>query len=466
MNLSDTAAPGPAAGASAEPAMPGWKRNVALFLVGQTISLLGSMIVMFAVMWHLTIETRSGSVLMLSIVFGMLPQAFVSIFGGVWADRHHRKFLIMGSDTVIALATLGLALLMASGVDSLWVIYAALAVRSVFAGIQTPAVSAMIPQITPPDQLMRVNGMFQSVQSGMMLVAPAAAAAVYANFDIVTVFFLDVVTALLGVGMLALVAVPRLVRPSGDETVSYFGDLIAGVRYIGAHSPIRWLMILFALTMFLVGAPSYLTPLMVTRTFGDEVWKLTANELFWGSGMLLGGLVMAVVGPRIKRRVRLLVGSVLATGVLVFGLGISTNMWVFFVIGLAIGVMFAAQSTPSMTIIQERVEPEMQGRVFGFVGIVMTVAMPLSMVVFGPLADRFSVESLLIVAGLLLFAVVGAILAVPAARRSLARIDVAPDDAAQGTGGGDDADAPGGTAAPGPATDREDAPGPVRPSAG
>ncbi|SDS20088.1 MFS transporter [Microlunatus soli] len=424
----------PAPEASTEPGSSprGWKKNVALFLVGQTVSLLGSMIVMYAVMWHLTIQTRSGSVLMLSIVFGMLPQAFVSIFGGVWADRHHRKFLIMGSDTAIALATLGLALLMLSGVDSLWVIYAALAVRSIFAGIQTPAVSAMIPQIAPTDQLMRVNGMFQSVQSGMMLVAPAAAAAIYANFDIVAVFFLDVITALLGVGMLSLVAVPRLVRPDADAPVSYFGDLAAGVRYIASHAPVRWLMILFALTMFLVGAPSYLTPLMVTRTFGDEVWKLTANELFWGFGMLAGGVIMSAVGPKITHRVRLLVGSVVCTGILVFGLGISTNMWVFFSIGLVIGLAFAAQSTPAMTILQERVEPEMQGRVFGFVGIVMTVAMPLSMVVFGPLADTFAVESLLIVAGLALFAVIATILAVPSARRSLARIDVAPEPAPVG----------------------------------
>ena len=130
--------------------MPGWKRNVALFLTGQTISLLGSMLVMFAVMWHLTIETRSGAVLMMSIVFGMLPQAVMSIFGGVWADRHSRKLLIMGADTTIAVVTLGLALLMVSGVDDLWVIYVALAVRSTFAGIQTPAVSAMIPQISRP----------------------------------------------------------------------------------------------------------------------------------------------------------------------------------------------------------------------------------------------------------------------------------------------------------------------------
>jgi DHA3 family macrolide efflux protein-like MFS transporter len=336
----------------------------------------------------------------------------------------------MGADTTIAIVTLGLALLMLSGVDDLWVIYLALAVRSVFAGIQTPAVSAMIPQIAPTDQLMRVNGMFQSIQSGMMLLAPALAAVVYASFDIVAVFFVDAATALIGVGMLAMVRVPRLVRAdAADGPVSYFGDLVAGVRYIGSNAPVKWLVSLFALVMFLVGAPSYLTPLMVTRTFGDEVWKLTANELFWGGGMLLGGLLMASFGPRIKRRVRLMVGSVLLTGVLVAGLGVSTNMWVFFVLGLLIGIMFAALNTPAFTIIQERVEPEMQGRVFGFVGIVMTVAMPLSMVVFGPLADQYSVQSLLILAGVLLVVVLGAILAVPAARRSLAQVDVAPPSA-------------------------------------
>jgi DHA3 family macrolide efflux protein-like MFS transporter len=420
------------AGAMSDIDMPHWKKNVGLFLTGQTISLLGSMLVMYAVMWHLTIETQSGSVLMLSIVFGMLPQAFMSIFGGVWADRHSRKLLIMGADTTIAVVTLGLALLMVSGVDDLWVIYLALAVRSVFAGIQTPAVSAMIPQIAPADQLMRVNGMFQSIQSGMMLLAPALAAVVYASFDIVAVFFVDAATALIGVGMLALVTVPRLVRADAESgPVSYFGDLVAGVRYIGSNGPVKWLVSLFALVMFLVGAPSYLTPLMVTRTFGDEVWKLTANELFWGGGMLLGGIIMATVGPRIKRRVRLMVGSVLTTGVLVAGLGLSTNMWVFFVFGLLIGITFATLNTPAFTILQERVEPEMQGRVFGFVGIVMTVAMPLSMVVFGPLADQYSVESLLILAGALLVAVLGGILAVPAARRSLAQVDVAPEAPAE-----------------------------------
>lgn len=410
--------------------MPGWKRNVAIFLTGQTVSLLGSMLVQFAVMWHLTIVTQSGSVLMLSIVFGMLPQAFMSIFGGVWADRHSRKLLIIGADSAIAAITLALALLMLSGIDDLWLIYVALAVRSTFAGIQTPAVNAMVPQIVPATQLIRINGINQSIQSGMMLLAPVVAAAIYASFDIVAVFFVDVVTAVLGIGMLLLVTVPRLVRhddvaPEGGAVTqkpSYFGDLAAGVRYIRGHGAVKWLMTIFATTMVLIGAPSYLTPLMVTRTFGDEVWKLTTNEVFWAAGMLAGGLAMAVVGTRVTNRVLLIVGSTLAAGVLTVGLGLSGNMWVFFVLGLGVGTAFTLMSAPSMAILQETVEPEMQGRVFGFVGIVMTVAMPLSMVVFGPLADRYSVQVLLVVAGALLVAFVVAVLSVPSARRSLAAI--------------------------------------------
>ncbi|MGW8565164.1 MFS transporter [Isoptericola sp. NPDC055881] len=410
---------------------PGWKRDVTIFLAGQTVSLLGSMLVQFAVMWHLTIVTRSGSVLMLSIVFGMLPQAFVSVFGGVWADRHSRKLLIIGADTAIATITLGLALLMLSGVDDLWVIYVALAVRSTFAGIQTPAVNAMVPQIVPAAQLLRINGINQSVQSGMMLLAPVLAAAIYASFDIVAVFLVDVVTALVGVGLLLLVRVPRLVRhdeaaAAGEggavERPTYFGDLAAGVRYVRGHAAVRWLMTIFATTMVLIGAPSYLTPLMVTRTFGDEVWKLTTNEVFWAAGMLAGGLAMALVGTRVTNRVALVVGTTFSAGVCTVGLGLSTNMWVFYSLGLLVGVSFTLMSAPSMAILQETVEPEMQGRVFGFVGIVMTVAMPLSMVVFGPLADRYSVQVLLVVAGTLLAAFVAVVLAVPSARRSLAAV--------------------------------------------
>ncbi|MGK9147895.1 MFS transporter [Plantibacter flavus] len=404
-------------------ARPQWRRDVAIFLSGQTVSLFGSMLVQYAIMWHLTLETKSGVVLALAAVAGFLPQAIVSIFGGVWADRLNRKLLIILADGSIAVTTLALAIFLLNGVTDLWLIFLTLAIRSVGAGIQMPAVSALIPQITPTDKLMRVNGINGSIQSAMMLLAPAAAGALYASASLIAIFFVDVVTAAIGIGLLLLVPVRTLVR--AGERPGYFADLVEGVRYVWHHGFVRWLLILFAIVFLLIVAPSYLTPLMIARTFGDEVWMLTVNEIAFSIGMVGGGAIIAIWGGT-KNRVLLIVGSSVVFGVLSIGLGLSTNLWVFFGFMFLLGLAVPFFSTTSMTLLQERVEPERQGRVFGFVGIVMAVSMPIGMVVFGPLADVVSVESLLVVAGILTFAVVAIAALVPSGRRAMAAVREQP----------------------------------------
>lgn len=398
------------------PPRAGWKRDTTVFLSGQTVSMFGSMLVQYAIMWHLTLETKSGVVLMASAIFGMLPQAIVSIFGGVWADRLNRKVLIIAADASIALTTLALAVFMMLGYYELWLIYLTLAIRSTGAGIQSPAVMALIPQLVPTDKLLRVNGIFQSIQSGIMLISPAAAAGIYASMSIVAVFWVDVVTAVIGIGLLLLIHVPT-VRNVVDT--GYFTDLALGVRYTFTHRFVRWLLVLFAIVFVLSVAPSMLTPLMVVRSFGDEVWMLTVNELAFSVGMLGGGVLVAVWGGLKNKVVTVLAASVIF-GALSIVLGLSTNMWVFFGFMLLVGVAVPFFSTPSTTLLQERVDPEYQGRVFGFVGVVMATAMPIGMLVFGPLADVVSVESLLIVAGLITFVVVLTAALIPAGRRAIA----------------------------------------------
>ncbi|MBO0924700.1 MFS transporter [Cellulomonas sp. zg-ZUI199] len=421
--------------AATAPGRPRWRRDVTVFLTGQTFSLLGSMLVQYAIMWHLTLETRSGTVMAVYAVVGFLPQAVVSVFGGVWADRLDRRALIIGADATIAATTLALALLMLSGYDDLWLLYVAAAVRSAGAGIQTPAVGALLPQIVPTDRLMRVNGINATIQSAMMLVAPALAAGLYAWASIEAIFFVDVATAAIGIGLLLLVPVPRLVRT--DQTAGvrgYVTDLVDGVRYVATTPFVRWVLTMWGVVFVLIVAPSFLTPLMVVRTFGDEVWKLTVNELAFSIGMTLGGVAVAWWGG-LRNRVHMVVLTTGLFGVLNVGLGLSTNMWVFFTFMFLIGLGVPFFSTPTMTVLQERVEPERLGRVFGFVGIVMAVAMPLGMAVFGPLADRYSVESLLVAAGAALILVVLAGVALPSGRRAIAEAGGDPAPRADGGSG-------------------------------
>ena len=399
--------------------MPGWKRRVTVFLVGQTITTFGSFLVQYAIMWHLTLTTKSGLVLALAAVFGFLPQAIVSIFAGVWADRVNRKMMIIVSDSVIALATLVLAVLMLSGVEDLWLIFLIMAVRSIGAGVQMPAISALVPQIVPTDKLLTVNGINSSISSSLQLLAPVAAAAVYSTMSLSAILFIDVVTAVTGLSLLATVAVPTLARVASEDKPSYFADLKEGMAYIFSNQLVRWVMAIFAIIFLLIVAPSNLSPLMIARTFGGEVWMLTVLELSFGVGMLIGGALIAVFAKKIDR-IGMIIGSSILFGILATAMGFTTNLILFFALFFVVGIAVPAFSTSAMTLLQETVEPERQGRVFGFLGIVMAVAMPLGMSILGPLADVVSVEILLIATGIATVVIAVVAVLLPAGRRAIA----------------------------------------------
>ena len=122
-----------------------------------------------------------------------------------------------------------------------------------------------------------------------------------------------------------------------------------------------------AVLMLLAAAPSFLTPLMVARTFGEEVWKLTVLELSFSVGMMLAAATIGIWGNRFSR-IGLIMGSSFSFGVFSIGMGLSPNIWVFFLFMFLVGFAVPAFSTPTMTVVQETVEPDRQGRVFGFFG--------------------------------------------------------------------------------------------------
>ncbi len=396
----------------------GWKRNVALFLTGQTISLFGSMIVQYAVMWYVTFQTGSGFAIALYALAAFLPQGIISIFGGVLADRMNRKVLIMVSDGTIAAVTLVLAVLMANGVTDLWIILVAVGARSIGAGFQTPAVSALLPQIVPGEQLMRVNGIFGTIQSAMALLAPAAAGAVFGLFGIVPVFFIDVVTAAIGIGILVFVTVPTLASIT-EKSTSYRTDLVEGMRYIWHHAIVRWLLLVFAIIFLLTVAPSFVTPLLIAREYGSDVFLVTLLEIFFSVGMLLGGILVSTLLAK-RSRMGLLIVSTFGFGVFAIGLGLSPNLWIFYGFMFAIGLFVPLFSTPIMTLIQETVPADKHGRVFSYVGIVMALATPVGMSIFGPLADVISVQLLLVMAGAATVLVMIVAILVPSGRAAIA----------------------------------------------
>jgi len=380
-----------------------WKKNIILFLTSQTISLFGSSLVQYAIMWHITLTTQSGLMMTVAIICGFLPTLFLSPFAGVWADRYNRKTLIILSDSMIALSTLALAILFLVGYGSLWLLFVTSAVRALGAAVQIPAIGAFLPQIVPEDKLTKVNATNGSIQAMVMLVSPMLSGALLTMATIETIFFIDVITAAIAVSVLFLfLHVPVHAKAQAKQTTSYFSDMREGFTYIKNHAYIKRFFLFCAVFFFLVAPAAFLTPLQVARSFGDDVWRLTAIEISFSIGMMVGGVIMASWGG-FKNRIHSMTLSMLVTGACTFALGVIPVFWIYLIVMGLVGIAMPIFNTPSMVLIQEKVETDFLGRVFGVFGMIASSMMPLGMLLFGPIADIIRIEWLLIGTGLLLF---------------------------------------------------------------
>jgi DHA3 family macrolide efflux protein-like MFS transporter len=393
-----------------------WKKNTALFLAGQALSFFGTMVVQYALVWHITLKSQSGTMITLFTAAGFLPMFFISPFAGVWADKFNRKYIINIADGAIAFVSLVVAVFLMLGIDSYGLLLFCALVRSLGQGTQTPAVGAFIPQIVPQEQLTKINGIQNSIQSMVTLSSPMVSGALMAFAPLQTLFFLDVVTAIIGISIvLFFVKSPRVIQAPKviqspqtvqvpavqpeQKGVAYFHDLKEGLRYIRNHGYVLRMIVLSAVFLFFFAPAALLTPLQVTRNFGNDVWRLSSIEVTFSVGMMIGGILIGMWGG-FKNRIYTMSLSCALCGVLAIGLGIVTNFWLYLIIMAIMGVSLPLWNAPFMVLLQTTVEPSFMGRVLSVFTMVSSTMMPLGMVVFGPIADTVSIDVLLVGTGI------------------------------------------------------------------
>lgn len=381
--------------------------KAALFLTSQAVTLLGSSIVQFAIVWYVTLETASGGWVALLSAAAYMPQFLISFFAGVWADRYPRKFLIMASDGTIAIATMALVLLLPQ-ISRKETIYIALvvisAIRSFGTGIHAPAVNAAVPQLVAEEHLMKFNGINATVQSMVQFAAPAIAGGILTWGSFRGALMLDVVTAIVGIGLLGAIAIPFEKR---TDTAPVFAEMQEGIRYAAREPFLGKLIILFGLFIFLCVPAGFLATLFVGRYYGDTYFYMTLVEVIGFLGMMAGGVLIGIWGG-FKRHTKTFLVGMMFFGLLAILMGVVNSFYVYLGLMAVYGVALTMVQTASTTLLQENSTPEMSGRVFGLFGAAYSGFLPIGMVVFGLLADRISMRLLMVVSGgmLILIAVV------------------------------------------------------------
>jgi DHA3 family macrolide efflux protein-like MFS transporter len=255
----------------------------------------------------------------------------------------------------------------------------------------------------PEDKLLKVNGYNASIQSAVQFAAPAAAGLVLSFLPLTAVLMIDVVTAVIGIGILCFVSVP-VHEPAGSlqsGKSSMFADMKNGFSYVLSEPSLKYLLFSYGAFIFLCVPAGFLCSLYVTRYFSDSYIYLSGVELAGFAGMTAGGLLMASFAGN-RDRMKIYGAGIAGFGVLAVLLTFPKLFPVYLVLMVVFGIILTIVQTASTTFLQENTQADMVGRVFGLYGSVYSLALPLGMAVFGPLADHISLKILMIVSGIAL----------------------------------------------------------------
>ncbi|MGN0196285.1 MAG: MFS transporter [Candidatus Cryptobacteroides sp.] len=369
------------------------------FFISQAITLFGSQIVSFAIIWYITLETTSGLWVSLLTICSFVPQFLMSFFGGALADRHSKKALIVGADAAIAAFTLALALLMpvfSEGGTLRIALLVIAALRSVAAGIQTPAVNAAIPLLVGQDKLMKANGINSTLQSIANFAAPAAAGAVMSLMSLRWSLMIDVATAVAGIAILSFILIPEIKAESAVRGGSgFFRDIAEGIRYAASNRTVGGILLLFGAFIFLSVPAGFLANLFTARYFCDTYVHLMSVEIVGFAGMMAGGILMSTWGG-FRSRFHTLLASAVLFGAVGLVMGLSEGFVLYLAMMFLYGIPLSSFQASVTTILQENADEGMLGRVFGLLNAMYSGFLPVGMAVFGPLADAVSLRVLII----------------------------------------------------------------------
>lgn len=389
--------------ATSEPAEH-WRGTFLTVWLGQSISLVGSMVVQFALIWWLTTTTGSALVLTLATLVGLLPTIFFSPIAGALVDRWERRKVLIFADGAIALTTFVLVVLAWLGILAPWEIYVALFFRSFFGAFHWPAMQASLSLMVPHIHLSRVKGMDSTLYGILRIASPPLGALLLTVLPLPWVLMTDVVTAAIAICTVLVCAIPQ---PSRDDAVQnvtahlIWQDVRSGIRYLLSTPGLRTIIAAGALLNLLIVPFFTLLPIWVTRFYHGGAVELGWIESATGLGIIAGGVLLAVWGG-FKKRIYTSLYGLAGTGVACI-LSSMLKSRQFSLAMLCVGVASMMQTLvqgPMLAVIQDVVPPELQGRVLTVLDSTTSLATPAGLVIAGLLGDARNPQVWFLVAGI------------------------------------------------------------------
>lgn len=395
-----------------------WLAIIAFIWAGQAVSMITSYAAGYAVVWYVTESTGSALMLAIMNICVMLPIGLVSPFGGIVADKHNRKIIMIVADGAVGAISLVAALLILTGDVSIPLLLVVCMGRAVGQAFHGPAMMAAMPMLVPDKHLLRINTLDQLLASVASIGAPAFGIFLYTTLGFSSVMFLDFAGACVAILGLALAKIPTVVDATATQQ-HVLANLRDGWRAIAQTRGLVLLISGVTVGMMIFGPMSAVFPLMTYDHFGGDGYMASLTEAAFGAGMLVGsGILMAWGGG--KRLAGLIAVACMIVGVATAACGLlPTDGFPAFLAFVAVmAVACAWFNGPLLTLMQRHVPDEKMGRAMGLFFALTGLSAPLGVAVGGALAETVGIAPFFLIDGLACLAL-GLVLYLPRSVRAL-----------------------------------------------
>jgi DHA3 family macrolide efflux protein-like MFS transporter len=357
-------------------------------LVTEAVSLIGSQISGYAVSIAMFRATGHATPLALVAFFWAAPGVLLGGYAGALVDRFDRRGMMLVANVGFILCSGLLLLSFASGAFQLWHLYALTLGAALFAALERPAFQASIAMLVPDSHRDRANAIRQVTGSSAGVIAPAAAGMLYALVGVVGSIGIDIATFVAAIAVLAIVRIPRPAETAEGRAMraAVWRQVFDGFRYLAARPALLGFCGYISVVNLLGnGAGVLLTPYVLARTGSPQL--LGVIFALMSVGGIAGALVISA-GGRLGSRMNTVMLAIIAAGLFLGLAGVARDAPA---IGASLFLMLFALAftdAPFWSMMQAKVAPDLQGRVFAAYLQVITLLSPLALLVAGPLADR------------------------------------------------------------------------------
>ena len=375
--------------------IPLFRRDFTLVVIGQIISLFGNAILRFALPLYLLRQTGSPALFGAVGAAAFIPAVLCAPIGGVVADRVNKRNIMV----VLDFSTAGLILLFTLLLDRAPLVplmVASLMLLYGIAGAYQPSVQASIPLLARPEQLTSANAVINMVQTLSALLGPVIGGVLFGAFGLRPILWVGMACFFLSAVMELFIRIPHSPRAAAGGVLSTVRrDLGESWRFIRRERPV-FLSVMLVLALFNLVLSAALVvgiPVAVVQTLGMSDSRLGVTQGAMGLGGLFGGVLAALLGPRLRLRrggAVLLAASLTAAGMgaaLLPGVPPSLGWWGVTAMSFAIMVLSTLLVVVLSAAVQGQTPPGLLGKVMAFIMAVSNCAAPLGQAVYGALFE-------------------------------------------------------------------------------